>query len=255
MKVRAIKTHKITSEDKQSLPKGKDILKVLDKYIERLEEDSVVAVTSKIISICEGRIKKIDEKTDKDKLIKENSQFYLPRAISKYNISFTISNNILSASAGIDESNGNGFYILWPKNPQESANRIREYLSEKFGLKNLGVIITDSKTTPLRWGVTGICLAHSGFLELYDYVGKPDLFGRPFEYEKLNIADSLAAVAVLEMGEGNEQTPMAVISGIKHIEFQDRNPSDAELAEAKIKLEDDLFGEFINNAPWRKGES
>lgn len=247
MIVNSIKTHKITQEDS-------DLFKVLDQYIETLEENSVLAVTSKIVSITEGSILKIEEGVDKDDLIEKQSQFFITRASNKYNISFTITNNILSASAGIDESNGNGFYILWPKNPQESANKIREYLAHKFNLKNFGVIITDSKTTPLRWGVTGIALSHSGFLALNDYIGKPDLFGRPFVYEKLNVSDSLAATAVLEMGEGSEQTPLAIISNLKNIEFQDRNPNEEELESLKIKMEDDLFAPFLKNAEWRKGD-
>ena len=249
MKIAAIKTHVITEEDK-------DLFAVLDKYITELNENSIVVVTSKIVSICEGSILKIGENESeevKEKLIQENSRFFIPRASSKYNISFTITNNILSASAGIDESNGNGFYILWPKNAQVSANRIRGYLSGKFGLKNLGVVITDSKTTPLRWGVTGIALAHSGFSALNDYIGKPDLFGRPFVYEKLNIADSIATAAVLEMGEGSEQTPLAIVEDLKNVEFQDRNPSDEELESLKIKMEDDLFAPFLKNADWQKG--
>lgn len=247
MIVTSFKTHKITQTDT-------DLLKILDQYINDLKENSVLAVTSKIVSITEGSLLKIEEGLDKDKLIEENSQFYLPRESNKYNVSFTITNNILSASAGIDESNGNGFYILWPKNAQESANKIREYLANKFGLKNFGVIITDSKTTPLRWGVTGISLAHSGFNALNDYIGKPDLFGRPFQFEKLNIADSLAGAAVLEMGEGSEQTPLAVISDLKNAEFQDRNPSKEELESLKINMKDDLFGAFLEKVDWEKGE-
>lgn len=249
MKVSAVKTHKITQEDK-------DIFKILDQYILELSENSIVAVTSKIVSICEGSILKIDEEKGeefKEQLIQDNSQYFIPRASSKYNISFTITNNILSASAGIDESNGNGFYILWPKNAQESANKIREYLVSKFNLKNVGVIITDSKTTPLRWGVTGITLAHSGFNALFDYIGKEDLFGRAFVYEKLNLSDSLAAAAVLEMGEGSEQTPLAIIEEVKNIEFQDRNPTDEELQSLRISMEDDLFAPFLKNAKWEKG--
>lgn len=251
MIVKAIKTHIITEEDK-------DLFKILDQYINELSENSIVVVTSKIVSICEGSILKIEEGTNdqlpaKEKLIQENSQLYLPRASSKYNISFTVTNNILSASAGIDESNGNGFYILWPKNAQESANSVREYLAKKFNLKKLGVVITDSKTTPLRWGVTGIALSHSGFKALNDYVGKPDLFGRPFVYEKLNIADSIASAAVLEMGEGSEQTPLAVINELKNIEFQDRNPSEDELQGSKISIDDDLFAPFLKNADWQEG--
>ena len=249
MIVKAIKTHKITRQDS-------DIFKILDQYIPDLKENSVLAITSKIISITEGSILKIEDPQDeriKEKLIEENSQYFLPKASSKYNISFTITNNILSASAGIDESNGNGFYILWPKNAQDSANKIREYLAKKFNLQNFGVIITDSKTTPLRWGVTGIALAHSGFSALNDYIGKPDLFGRPFVYEKLNVADSLACAAVLMMGEGSEQTPLAVLEDLENIDFQDRNLDDQELASLKINLEDDLFAPFLKNADWQKG--
>lgn len=249
MIVKAIKTHKITQEDA-------DILKILDQYILDLKENSVLAITSKIISITEGSILKIENPQNeqiKEKLIEENSQYFLPKASSKYNISFTITNNILSASAGIDESNGNGFYILWPKNPQETVNKIREYLSGKFKLSNFGVIITDSKTTPLRWGVTGIALAHSGFLALKDYIGKPDLFDRPFVYEKLNIADSTASAAVLVMGEGSEQTPLAVLEDLENIDFQDRNPNNEEIEGLKININDDLFAPFLKNADWQKG--
>ncbi|MBI2593986.1 coenzyme F420-0:L-glutamate ligase [Candidatus Daviesbacteria bacterium] len=247
MIVNAIKTHKITSDDK-------DILVVLDKYIEKLEENSIVAITSKIVSVCEGSTIKIEDTVDKEKLIRENSQFFLPRSSNKYNINFTITNNILAASAGIDESNGNGYYILWPKNPQDSANKIREFLVNKFKLRSVGVIITDSKTTPLRWGVTGIALAHSGFNAVYDYIGKPDLFGRFFEFEKLNIADSLACSAVMEMGEGNEQTPLATIQDLKNIEFQARNPTGKELESIKISMEDDLYSPILKNIPWQKGD-
>jgi putative folate metabolism gamma-glutamate ligase len=249
MIVKAIKTHKITQEDR-------DIFVILDKYVEKVEEESVIAITSKIISITEGNILKISDsknKEEKEELVKQNSALYLPFASSKYDISFTITNNILSASAGIDESNGNGYYILWPKDAQTTVNKIREYLTKKFNLQNLGVIITDSKTTPLRWGVTGISLAHSGFSALYDYIGTPDLFGRAFVYEKLNIADSIATAAVLEMGEGSEQTPIAVLSNIKNIEFQSRNPTEEELDSSIISMEDDLFAPFLLSAEWQKG--
>jgi dihydrofolate synthase / folylpolyglutamate synthase len=245
MNIKAIKTHKITSDDK-------DILKVLDQYIENLEDGSIVAVTSKIVSICQGRVIKIGDE-DKEELIKKEAQLYLPKASSKYNLSFTVTNNLLVATSGIDESNGNGFYVLWPGNPQGEANRIREFLTKKYSLKKLGVVITDSKTTPLRWGVTGFAISHSGFSALKDYTGKEDLFGRPFAFEKLNMADSLAATSVLVMGEGSEQTPLAVVSEIHNVIFQDRNPTTEELEEIVISLEDDLFAPFLQSVKWQKG--
>ncbi|HSX40038.1 MAG TPA: coenzyme F420-0:L-glutamate ligase [Candidatus Saccharimonadales bacterium] len=256
MIVAPVRTHKITQKDT-------DLFKILDKYLPSLQEKSVVAVTSKIVAICEGRIVSVQNtnpaftkssgEAKKDELIKKESQLYLPRQKNKYNVSLTIANNILAASAGIDESNANGFYVLWPQNPQKSAEDVRKYLQKKFNLKNLGVIITDSRTTPLRWGVTAISIGFSGFLPLKDYIGTPDLFGRTFMFEKMSIVDNLASAASLVMGEGAEQTPIAVCCEIPNIEFIDKAFSKKELEDLQISIDDDLYGEFLKNADWEKG--
>jgi dihydrofolate synthase / folylpolyglutamate synthase len=246
MKITAIKTHKITINDR-------DLFKILDKYLpKKISEKSILAITSKIVSITDGRLVKMGG-VDKDELIKKESQFYIPRSENPYNVSFTITRNILAATAGIDESNANGYYILWPRDPQITANKIREYLKKKFNLKNVGVIITDSKTIPMRWGVISIALAYSGFKALKDYIGKPDIFGRKFEFEKLSIIDSLATSASVTMGEGNEQTPLSIISDIPFVEFQDRNPTAKELKEISITIEEDIYGPFLKNVQWQKG--
>lgn len=246
MIITPVKTHKITTADKS-------LIKILDKYLpKKLEEGTVLAITSKIVSITEGRLVKMDG-TDKDKLIEQEAQFYLPRN-NKYNVSFTITHGILAPTAGIDESNANGYYILWPKNAQATANKVREYLKKKFHLKNIGVIITDSKTAPMRWGVTSIALAFSGFKPLKDYIGKKDLFGRKFQFEKLSIVDSLAASASVVMGEGAEQTPMAIINDLSFVEFQDRNPTRKELKEIEITIDIDIYGPFLKNVQWKKGK-
>jgi putative folate metabolism gamma-glutamate ligase len=246
MKVTPIKTHKITVDDS-------DLIKILDKYLIIFPEKSVLAITSKIVSITEGRFVKIGG-VDKDELIKKESQFYLPREQNPYNVSITIARNMLAATAGIDESNGDGYYILWPKDPQRTANDVCRYLKRRFSLKDVGVIITDSKTTPMRWGVTAIALAYSGFKPLKDYIGKKDLFGRKFEFEKLSIVDSLAGAASVVMGEGAEQTPMAIISDLPFVEFQDRNPTVKELKELCISIDEDLYGPFLKNMKWKKGK-
>lgn len=263
MQVTAIKTHKITTKDK-------NLLAILDRYLDpsnsssalfniaqddkkRVPENSVVVVTSKIVAICEGRVISSDL-TTKDKLVEKEADYYLPRHMSKYDFCISITNGTFTASAGVDESNGNGNFVLWPKNPQESANMIREYLIKKFNVHNLGVIITDSKTTPLRWGVTGFALAHSGFRALNSYVNKPDIFGRLMHVEKLSVMDSLAASAVAVMGEGSEQTPLAIITDVPFVEFVDRNPTQEELNALKISLEDDLYAPLLTSVKWDKGK-
>lgn len=247
MSIIPVKTHKIIPGQ------DNDITTLLDRYLKDIKENSVILVTSKVVSICEGRFKKIGN-VDKDDLIASESERFLPRTKSKFNITVTIAKGIFGAGAGVDESNGNGYYILWPNDPQASANLIRAHLKQRFQLTNVGVIITDSKTTPLRWGVTGISLAHSGFLALKDYIGTPDIFGRAFQFEKLNIADCLATAGVLAMGEGNEQTPLAIATDIPTIAFQEADPTEDELKALQITLDDDLYGEFLKNAPWEKGK-
>ncbi len=245
MIVNSVKTHKITLQDK--------LFDILDKYILDLPDNCVVAVTSKIVSITEGRVIKM-EGTDKDELIKSQSQYFLPRETNPYHVSLTITENNLIASAGIDESNANGYYLLWPEKPQESANKIREHLVKKFGVENIGVIITDSKTTPMRWGVTAIAIAFSGIEPIVSYIGKKDLFGREFVFETMSVIDNLASAAAFVMGEGAEQTPMAVITDIPHIQFTKRNPTQEELEKLRISVEEDLYSPILEKAPWEKGD-
>ena len=66
-------------------------------------------------------------------------------------------------------------------------------------------------------------LAYSGFRALNDYVGRPDLFGRPFTVSQADVAGGLAAATVLQMGEGAEQTPIAVLTELPFVQFQDRD--------------------------------
>lgn len=250
MIVTAYRTHKITQKD--------SLFGVLDQYLPQLEEKSVVAVTSKIVGICEGRVIKITNPEEKDvqknELAEKEADYYLPIEFNQYGFMITINRNMLVASAGIDESNSDGYFSLWPKDPQKSANEIREYLVKKHNINHVGVILTDSKLTPLRWGVTGIAIAYSGFDPLNDYIGKPDIFGHLMHAEKANIADSLATAAVAEMGEGAEQQPLAFITDAKFVNFQDRNPTQEELESLKINLEDDVFASLLNAADWKKGE-
>lgn len=245
MQVRAIKTEKVT-------PGSIGLFDLLDKYVPELHERSILAITSKIISICEGKVVPIED-SNKDELVKKEADFYLPKEENKYGIYLTIKNNLLVPTAGIDESNGAGHYILWPREPQKTANEIREYLAKRFNLKKFGVMITDSKTTPLRWGTSGVAVAHSGFAALKNYIGTKDLFGRELMVTHASVIDGLAAAAVFEMGEGSEQTPIAVISDILRVEFTGRNPTQKELKELEINIEEDLYGPILKRAPWQKG--
>src|SRR5438309_952764 len=85
--VKPIKTEKI-------LAGSQNIFELVDKSIRSLNERSVVAVTSKIIALCEGRVIAFDQ-VDKEELVKQESDYYLPAALSKYGYHFTLANNTL----------------------------------------------------------------------------------------------------------------------------------------------------------------
>jgi putative folate metabolism gamma-glutamate ligase len=228
------------------------LFRLLDQHLPALEERTVLAVTSKLVAVCQGQFLRCDT-TDKQALIESEAGAFLPPESNRYWVTLTIKDDRLIPSAGIDESNADGHFILWPSEPQDAANMVRSYLRDRFSRQHVGVVITDSTTAPLRCGVTGIAVAHSGFLALTDYVGAKDVFGRPLRLTKVHVADALATAAVLVMGEGNERTPLAVLTGLPFLTFQDRAPSATELAALRIQPEDDLYAPMLQAAKWKRG--
>ena len=232
MKIYSVKTERIKF--------GESLRSFLNKYISKLNDTDIIVITSKILSIIEGSF--VDKKSiDKIDLIKKEADYFIESDYNPYDIYLTIKNGILIPSAGIDESNVKDVYVLYPKNIQETTNFIWQYLREKFEIKNLGVIITDSHTTIMRRGVTGIALSYCGFLPLFSYINKPDIYGQKLKATQINILDSLASSSVFVMGEGDEQTPIAIIEDAPKISFLDRVPTKKEIKSIKISPKDDLY--------------
>ncbi len=223
---------------------------VLNSYLKELKEHDVLVITSKIISLCEGNV--VDGDVSRDELIEKESDYYIEEK-NPYGFHMTIKKNTMIASAGVDLSNGDGHYVLWPKDLQKSANDMRDYLCTRFGLKEVGVVVTDSHVMPLRWGTVGTCIAHSGFEALNSYIGKPDIFGRKLKVTNSNVAEGLAASAVVCMGEGAECTPLTKISDVPFVHFQDRNPTAEELTHLAISMKEDIFSPLLTAVSWKKG--
>jgi F420-0:gamma-glutamyl ligase len=229
------------------------IEQLLDESIEEISENSVIAISSKVVALCQNRVVSKDDIT-KSELIKQEANYYTPDGFNKYGFNFTIVNNSFILSAGIDESNVDDAFVLWPDRPQEAANDIRRFLTQHFGHQNIGVIITDSTSMPaMRAGTTGVILAHSGFEAVKQLAGTKDLFGRTFEVSKSAIGGGLAAAATVVMGEGCEQTPIAIISNIPFVRFTQSDPTPEELAATYIPPEIDMYAPFIQSAPWQQG--
>lgn len=234
MKIYSIKTRKILANQTK-------ITQFIDDYIKEPKDNSVIVITSKVISLMQNRV--MANTFNKEELIKQEAD-HISKKRNRYGRFITFKYHTLVSGSGIDESNGNGDYILLPLNPQKVAKEIYQYLSKKFKKKNFGVIITDSRSMPLRSGASGVAIGFYGFSPLKSYVGREDIFGRKLQFEKANIVDSLATVAVLAMGEGSEQTPIAVIEDIDFIKFSNLKPTKKDLNEFYLSLDEDIFHQF-----------
>lgn len=217
-----------------------DLTAFIFEHIARLKEGSVLAVTSKIVALSEGRTAQIVSPEDRERIIKQESQFMM-RTEHTW---LTIKDGTVMASAGVDESNADGKLILLPKDSFAAAVKIRDALRGHYGLKDLGILITDSRILPLRKGVVGVALGYAGFKGIRDYVGTPDMFGRILQFSRTDVADSLATAVVLEMGEGKEQQPLAVVES-PPVEWSDTVDPD----ELRIDIKDDLYRPLFEHLP------
>jgi len=216
-----------------------------------LKDGDIVAISSKVVSIGEGACVRMDS-IDKKALIAQEADWHRLVLRARHKHLFTIARGALVGAAGIDESNGNEHYVLYPEDPFASAKRLRSWLCKEYGVKKLAVIITDSKSDFLRRGATGFALAWDGIDPLRDYRGTADLFGRVIRFEMANLIDSLAAAANLHMGETTERTPLVVIRDAPNIVFKNRSTKVAD-DQLYVSPEDDLFAPILFRPRWKKG--
>lgn len=215
-------------------PPRDDLFLVLDESLHGVKEGDVVAVSSKVVAIHEGNCVPIGS-VEKSELVKQEAELLIPR--SYWASPLTVKHNAFIGTAGIDESNANGHYILLPKDPFKSAKDIQEYLKTRFGLAHVGVLVTDSHSAPLRRGALGVSIGYAGFAPTVNYVGKPDLFGREMKIEVGNMVDALAAAAGVVMGETDECQPVVIIRDVPNLTFTDGETKDDFL----VSFKDDTF--------------
>jgi len=217
---------------------GEDLDDFISEYVPRIKEDSILVVTSKIVALSESRTAIVWNLKEKERLIRSESDFAMR---TKY-VWLTIKDGMVMANAGIDESNANGKLILFPRDSFKTAQDIRKKIQKRHRVKRLGILITDSRAFPLRAGVVGVATGYAGFRGIKDYRGTLDIFGKRFQFSRVGIADGLATAAVLEMGEGKEQRPLAIIEDAP-VEFREKISRE----ELRIPLKDDLYLPLFKN--------
>ena len=200
------------------------IVRAVKKTGLRVKQGDIVAVSSKIVSLSEGRLARIST-VDPSSRARHLAQLFMmdPSLVQIVlneadqilggvkGVLLTVKNGILIPNAGTDEKNApKDHVVLWPKDPERSAKKLRDQLIAAFHDK-LSVIIVDSRVTPLRLGTSGVALAAAGFRSMRDYRGLKDLSGREIRITQQNLADDIASSAHAMMGEGAESTPVTLI--------------------------------------------
>jgi coenzyme F420-0:L-glutamate ligase / coenzyme F420-1:gamma-L-glutamate ligase len=117
------------------------------------------------------------------------------------------------ANGGVDHSNvpGDDQVTLLPDDPDASAARIRERLSDLSGA-GVGVIVSDTFGRPWRLGIVNIALGVAGVPAMLDLRGGLDDVGKRLHATVLAIADDLAAAAGIVMGK-THRTPAVIVRG------------------------------------------
>ncbi len=212
---------------------------------ETLRDGDVLVLAQKIVSKAEGRLVRLDDVTasarahelgqqaDKDPrlvelILQEAAEVVRVRPgviVVQHRLGFVLAN------AGIDRSNVEPEpdeaerVLLLPRDPDGSAQRLREALRAATGA-DVAVIVNDSLGRAWRNGTVGTALGAAGLPALADLRGRPDLFQRALQTTEVGVADEIAAAASLMMGQADEGRPIVLVRGLT---FERRSGNGQEL--------------------------
>ncbi len=215
---------------------GDDLLKLVGDAIEEegicLRRCDVLVLASKLLSRVEDRFIELGGVTPSEraeavaKEVGKDSRLVEVRLEESSEVSRKARGVLIvrhrlghvCANAGVDASNvgreeGGRWVLLLPENPDRWAREIRAFLYQRFGVE-VGVVISDSLGRPFRLGTLGQAIGVSGVPALWGQQGETDLFQRPLETTETALADQIAVVADLMLGQGAEGRGAVVVRGV-----------------------------------------
>lgn len=207
---------------------GDDLPSIICKNLE-LQDRDIVIIASTIVAKAEGEIFRLEDITPGKMALEMAArngkdarfiQAVLSRSrevlVEKPFMLVTTLTGHTCVNAGVDESNiEDGFLLYPPENSDVSASRLGKEL-EKFSKKKLSVIITDTNGRAFKIGQTGAAIGIYKIKPVKRWIGEKDLFGKVLEVTEEAVADELAGAANLLMGEGAGGTPVVVIRGFDY---------------------------------------
>ena len=190
----------------------------------------ILVITQKIVSKAEGRVIdlrdvepspyacRLAEETSRDprlvELVLKESRSIVRMDPDRGIIITETRHGFVCANSGIDSSNvpGDNRVCLLPEDPDESASRIRQEVSNALPGTEVGVIISDTFGRAWREGHVNFAIGAAGLSVLKDYRGTPDAYGRVLKVTNIAVADELAGAAELVTGK-TLNIPASIIRG------------------------------------------
>jgi len=196
-----------------TLPCNGDLIVVAQKIISK-SEDAVVDLDTQTPT---GEANHLAEIVGKDprlvQVILDQSKRVV-RAVQGVLIVET-HHGFICANAGVDQSNiqGDQLVTTLPVDSDRSAETIRATFLCRTGRK-VGVVVSDTFNRPWREGSINVAIGIAGFDPLKDLRGTKDDFNRAMTASVVSLADEVASMAQLVMGEAG-RVPAAIVRGVE----------------------------------------
>lgn len=204
------------------------ICEAAEKQGTPLQDGDILIVTHVIVSRAEGNVVNLDNvipsefaknlaaQYDRDpaliEVVLRESKSII--RMGEGHIIAETKHGFICANAGVDKSNvpGERNVAPLPRNPDESARRIRRRIKELTG-NDVAVIISDTHGRALRRGEINVAIGIAGIKPIRDRRNETDLFGYTLRIKQTAIADELCSAAELVIGQADEGVPVAIIRG------------------------------------------
>lgn len=223
MKFEAIAVEKIPL-----IHKGDDLPSIICERVE-LQDRDILVIASTIVAKAEGEIFRLEDITPGEQALEIAARTgkdarFIQAVLSRSREVFVEAPFMLvttlaghtCVNAGVDESNiEHGFLLYPPENPDASASKLGKEL-EKISGKKLSVIVTDTNGRAFKIGQTGVAIGIYKIKPIKHWIGEKDLFGKVLEITEEAIADEIAGAANLLMGEGAGGIPVVIIRGLDY---------------------------------------